>query len=343
MFSWLSSYNTPSKVEKPQKTTAVTDTVKEGMLMLEPLSAEDQPFYNLFKKQHAMHWSPEELDFLQDKEDYSKLPEPLRLIFDKVLAFFASADSIILENTLLHFLKNSETLVIRMLYGEQLYFESLHIITYSASLNTYITDSTKRLQLIKSFSHDPLIAKREEWMCSHMDEHVSEAERLVAFICAEGINFVSSFLFIFYLRSTGRFPIFASANTLIARDELGIHVELGIMRFMRFYSKDISEDTIAKIVEESVNLELDFARSLITSHTVENLHLNDIEGHIKNLGNFILVRLGAKSKWDVDRSSLPPWLSFLDLRPRANFYERPVTEYQTPKAVSENPQNDIDF
>jgi ribonucleotide reductase beta subunit family protein with ferritin-like domain len=130
---------------------------------------------------------------------------------------------------------------------------------------------------------------------------------------------------------------------MIARDELAIHVECGIMRFLRFYSKELSHIAITNIVKESVELELEFARSLIPNGSIENLHLTDVEGHVKNLGNFILERLGVTQFWVVDRASLPPWLSFLNLRPRANFYERPVSEYQTPKAVSERHEDDVDF
>lgn len=345
MLSWLLSKKTPDMATvpdtKPQQT--VTDVIDEEMLALEPMSAEDKPFYDLFIKQHGIHWSPNELDFSRDKVDYDNLPEDLRLIFDKILAFFASADSIVLENAILNFLKNSETLSIKMLYSEQAYFEALHIITYTSAIVTYITDTDKRFELIKSFKHDPLIAKREEWMCKHIGDDVSEGERLVAFVCAEGINFVSSFLFIFYLRSTGRFAIFADANQFIAKDEIIAHVQTGVMRFNRFYREDISKEEISKIVEESVNFELEFARALIKGDRVENLYFKDIEGHVKNLGNYILECLGVEEKWQVDRQHLPSWLDFLNLHSKANFYERPVTSYQTPQAVSTNPGDDVDF
>ncbi len=312
-------------------------------MSLDPMSEADVPFFNLFMLQHAMHWSPRELHFEKDKKDYDNLPDNLRLIFDKVLAFFASADSVVLENAIVNFQKNAETLPVRMLYNEQSYFEDLHIITYTQALKTYVPDSKKRNELIQSFKDDPLIAKREEWMCGHIGEHVGEAERLVAFICAEGINFVSSFLVVFYLRKTGRFPVFAEANEFIAKDELIIHVKTGVLRFKRFYKDDISEDKIRKIVEESVGFELEFARALITDEKVETLYLVDMENHIKNLGNYILECLGLEDMWEVDRSSLPPWMDFLNLHSKHNFYERQGTSYQTPQAVSENPEDDNDY
>src|SRR6185437_4421106 len=240
MFSWFSSSPSPVKattttsntessiaVTTVEKTSEVTDTVKEDRLTFDP-TPDDKPFLDLFKKQHGLHWGPSEIDFKLDKGHYNKLPDDLRSLFDKILAFFASADSIVLENTIKHFRNNAELQSIEFLYDEQAYFEIIHVMTYNEAIDTYLTDLDKRMKIKKSFKTDPLVYKREQWMCNRMNDKVSETERLVSFICAEGINFVSSFLVIFYFRTTGRFPSFATANQWIARDELMIHVETGL-------------------------------------------------------------------------------------------------------------------
>ena len=50
------------------------------------------------KKQVACFWTPEEIDFQKDLDDWNKLNKNEQHFIKNVLAFFAGSDGIVLEN-----------------------------------------------------------------------------------------------------------------------------------------------------------------------------------------------------------------------------------------------------
>jgi ribonucleotide reductase beta subunit family protein with ferritin-like domain len=340
--------------------------VSDELLIFDTITPADQPFVDLFKQQTASFWSSEELKFMLDATDLEKLSPKAKKLFEYILAFFATADGEVLENAVVNFLTESESLPIRMAYSAQVFFESIHISTYASAMTVYIPDSTRRTELTMAFKTDPLIKERDDWMnhyispCSQASDKLAaerhKARRLVAFACAEGLFFMSAFMVIAWLRSCDLFPIFARANELISRDEW-FHVKLGIARFKRVYGSRLTEigmceEDIVIIVREAVELECKFATSLVPASSEEDrfdgLRAEDLVLHIQNLGNEIIRMIGIttpelKRPWDVDAAKLPPWVSWIQVQPKASFYETAVTSYTTPTAVSDDPNRDLDF
>lgn len=347
---------------------SVEKHVEDHMLIFDSITPDDEPFVKLFKEQSAAFWSSDELKFALDASDIAKLSPKARKLFEYILAFFATADGEVLENAVVNFLADSESLPIRMAYSAQVFFESIHIATYSAAMIVYIPDSTRRTELTMAFKTDPLIKERDDWMTRYIGLTESneekpraimvhgqdkiKAKRLIAFSCAEGLFFMSAFMVIAWLRSCDLFPQFARANEFISRDEW-FHVRIGIARFKRNYSKrlaqiGLTEDEIVSIVKEAVELECKFAKTLIPSTTDEDrfdgLRAEDLVLHIQNLGNELLSLMGINRRpWDADASKLPPWVTWIQVQPKSSFYETPVTSYTTPVAVSVDQARDEDF
>lgn len=326
--------------------------VPDELLIFDRISPADEVFVDLFDKQKAAFWSDKELVFSKDATDLDKLTPKQRKLFEYILAFFATADGEVLENAVVNFLADSETLPIRMAYSSQVFFESIHIKTYASAMQTYIPESDKRMMLAQAFKTDPLLKERDDWMTKYINSTVNKAKRLVAFSCAEGLFFMSAFMIIAWLRSRELFPIFARANEFIARDEW-FHVQIGTARFKRYYTDNldkfnITQEDIMNIVKEAVDLEIKFASSLVPSEKdddkFDGLKLEDLVLHIQNLGNEILRLIGFRVKlWDVDPAKLPPWVKWIEIQPKSSFYETTVTSYTTPKECSEEPMRDEDF
>lgn len=367
MFSWLVGSSAPTTATQviERQTVAPLQTIAEvlsphhaadEMLIFDIVTPADQPFVDLFDQQTASFWSSSELKFSVDAGDLAKLPPKAAKLFEYILAFFATADGEVLENAVVNFLTESESLSIRMAYTAQVFFESIHIKTYAAAMTVYIPDSTRRTELTMAFKTDPLIKERDSWMTKYIgggeaSDELFKAKRLIAFSCAEGLFFMSAFLVIAWLRSIDMFPIFARANELIARDEW-MHVRLGIARFRRLFDSRKSEigltnQDITEIVKEAVELETRFATSLIPSSEdpdrFDGLRLEHIILHIQNLGNKILDLLGLAPQWQVDTSKLPPWVKWIEMQSKNNFYETAVTSYTIPSACSADPTHDEDF
>lgn len=331
--------------------------VEDHMLIFDSITPDDEPFVKLFKEQTAAFWSSDELKFAMDASDINKLSPKARKLFEYILAFFATADGEVLENAVVNFLADAESLPIRMAYSAQVFFEAIHIATYSAAMIVYIPDSVRRTELTMAFKTDALIKERDDWMTryiglSESNEEKTKAKRLIAFACAEGLFFMSAFMVIAWLRSCDLFPQFARANEFISRDEW-FHVRIGIARFRRNYGKrlveiGLTEEEIVSIVREAVELECKFARTLIPGATdqdrFDGLRAEDLVLHIQNLGNELLSLMGINRRpWDADASKLPPWVTWIQVQPKSSFYETPVTSYTTPVAVSQDKARDEDF
>lgn len=351
--SWFSG---GSRAAAPATTTEEYHHAPDELLIFDSISPADQPFVDLFKSQIASFWSSDELKFSLDEPDIAKLSPKARKLFEYILAFFATADGEVLENAVVNFLTEAESLPIRMAYSAQVFFESIHIATYSAAMIVYIPDATERKKLTMAFKTDPLIKERDEWMTKYINtkdsSEATRAKRLVAFVCAEGLFFMSAFMVIAWLRSCELFPWFARANELISRDEW-FHVKLGIARFKRLFGGGgehcLKTEEITGIVKDAVELESRFARNLVPASADEDhfdgLKAEDLVLHIQNLGNLLISMLGVQNcrPWNVDASKLPPWVTWIQVQPKASFYETGVTSYTTPTAVSEDPQRDSDF
>ena len=64
---------------------------------------ENQELWNIYKEQVSCFWTAEEIDLSQDLNDWNNLNDKERYFISNILAFFASADGIVIENLLTRF------------------------------------------------------------------------------------------------------------------------------------------------------------------------------------------------------------------------------------------------
>jgi ribonucleotide reductase beta subunit family protein with ferritin-like domain len=106
-----------------------------------------------------------------------------------VLAFFAGADGIVVENLAERFCREVTVPEARCFYGFQMAMESIHQETYCLLIDTYITDPKDRDVLFKAHTRVPSVEKKARWAQQYIGSKASFAERLVAFAAVEGIFF----------------------------------------------------------------------------------------------------------------------------------------------------------
>lgn len=295
-----------------------------------PFKKGEEKFGNYFIDQHQLHWTFGELDFSKDRNDYNKLPQPLREIFDTILAYFAFTDGIIAENCVDNFSRFATTSEQKAAYAAQTYFEYIHGMTYSFAIETYIQDEEKRQFIFDSYLTSDFVREKTVWTEKYMDLNIPEAERLVSYACTEGIFFISAFAFIFYLKSKSLFPEFASANEMISRDE-AIHCNISIDRYKHLYGssgpKSLPENLVHEIISSAVKLECDFVDKILPER-FEDLDPKEIKSYVQNLGDRIAQKLGYKSIYNTkSHTSVPEWLSTISLEPKHNFYESNAINY----------------
>lgn len=361
--SWFGSKPVAAALVVPEviePAPEVKHHVKDELIVFDIIPPAEQIFVDLFDQMSSCFWSSNELKFTQDASDVAKLTPKGRRLFEYILSFFSTADGEVLDNVVVNFQATAKCLTVRMAYACQGHFEAIHVKTYAAAMTVYIPDAAKRRELTMAFKTDPLIRDRDLWMSaflapapSGVNEEKHNARRLIGFACAEALYFMSAFMVIAWLRSCDMFPIFGAANQFISRDEW-MHVKLSIAYFHFLYNRQkldeigLSEDEMVNIVKEAVDLECQFATATVPSQDdperLDGLRVHELITHIQNLGNIIISMLKINQRpWIVDLTKLPPFLSWLGIQPKANFYETTVTAYTTPSAVSEDPKRDADF
>ena len=150
--------------------------------------------FSLYEKQRDAFWVPKEVDLEEDIKDWrEKLSPDDKKFLVYVLAFFAQADGIVLENLGTNFSGDTDIPEARLFYGIQEGIESIHWEMYNLLIETLILDPTAKNKAFNAIEHYPSIRKKADWMLKWMSNDRSYLERLVAFTCAEGIFFFSSF------------------------------------------------------------------------------------------------------------------------------------------------------
>ena len=213
--------------------------------------------WSMYKQHVASFWTADEIDLSADLSDWhNKLNPDERHFISMVLAFFAGADGIVVENLAERFCREVTVPEARCFYGFQMAMESIHQETYCLLIDTYITDPKVRERLFSAHATVPSVERKAAWAQKYIGSQASFAERLVAFAAVEGIFFSGSFCAIFWLKKRGLMPGLTFSNELISRDE-GLHCSFACQLYSKLNRK-LSEDAIHNLINEAVTVEKSF-------------------------------------------------------------------------------------
>ena len=283
---------------------------------------KDPESYKFFKILASSHWDSTEMDFSKDKKDYEALSPPLKHMIDMINCFFSASDGLVINN-LDYFLIEADSLESKAFFIIQQQNEMHHSESYSLIINTLVTDENERNKLFFAANHLPCVRNKSLWAETYMKAPIDIQYRRVAFACLEGIQFISSFLGIFYFRSKGLLQNIIFANDLISKDE-GVHRDNLVMLYRR--GKKMSDENVKKIVTEAVELELQFI-DVILPNAVEDLTPESFKNYVRYLGDHLLISLGHTSIWNIKADTLPKWMGEISNSQKGNFYETRNSNY----------------
>src|SRR5437870_2999520 len=127
-------------------------------------------FFEMYKAAIKNTWSVEEVDFSSDLSDLQmRMTEAERHLIKRLVAFFATGDSIVGNNLVLNLYKHINSPEARMYLSRQLFEEALHVQFYLTLLDTYITDPTEREQAFAAINNIPSIQTKAESCFKWMD------------------------------------------------------------------------------------------------------------------------------------------------------------------------------
>src|SRR5882672_5665170 len=235
-------------------------------------------FYEMYRNAIRNTWTVEEIDFSTDLVDLrSRMTPAEHHLINRLVAFFATGDSIVSNNLVLNLYKHINTPEGRMYLSRQLYEEALHVQFYLTLLDSYMPDPEERAQAFAAVENIPSIRHKAQfclkWMDSiqNLDEMRNDDDRrafllnLVCFAaCIEGLFFFAAFAYVYFLRSRGLLNGLAAGTNWVFRDE-SCHLEFAfeVVNIVRsqhpgLFDAQLEAD-IVTMMREAVDCELQFA------------------------------------------------------------------------------------
>jgi ribonucleoside-diphosphate reductase beta chain len=311
-------------------------------LTLRPMKYPD--FYEMYRNAIKNTWTVEEVDFSMDVNDLRvKMTAAERHLINRLVAFFATGDSIVSNNLVLNLYKHINAPEARMYLSRQLYEEALHVQFYLTLLDTYIPDHAEREQAFAAVENIPSIKKKAEFCLKWIDsindldslQTIEDRRKfllnLICFAsCIEGLFFFAAFAYVYFLRSKGLLHGLASGTNWVFRDE-SAHMSFAyeVVKKVRNEEPELFDDNltrdIATMLDEAVECEMQFAEDIL-SGGVAGLSVADMKQYLEYIADQRLAMLGLPK---VYKAKNP--FSFMDLQDvqeLTNFFERRVSAYQ---------------
>ncbi|HET9929453.1 MAG TPA: ribonucleotide-diphosphate reductase subunit beta [Polyangiaceae bacterium] len=301
-------------------------------------------FYDMYRNAVRNTWTVDEVDFSKDVDDIHRRLNPgEKHLIERLVAFFATGDSIVSNNLVLNLYKHVNAPEARMYLSRQLYEEALHVEFYLTLLDNYVPDPVQRAQAFAAVEHVPSVAHKANFCFRWIDsvhglnrldlrsERRSFLRNLIAFAaCVEGLFFFGAFAYVYYLRSRGLLHGLATGTNWVFRDE-SAHMAFAfeVVRIARQEEPELfdaeMERDVRSMLREAVDGETLFAQDLV-GNGLPGLSLRDVRGYLEFVADQRLATLGLSPEF---RSKNP--LSFLelqDVQEVTNFFERRVASYQ---------------
>jgi ribonucleotide reductase beta subunit family protein with ferritin-like domain len=226
---------------------------------------QEEEIWEFYKKQRASFWTPEEIDFSKDLDDWqNKLSDDERHFLKYVLVFFASADTIVMLNLMENFTKEVPYLEAQFAYGFQVSMENIHAEVYSIMIETYVKDLAEKDQLFSDVPALPAVQRKTQWISKWTNAgDIFFCRRLVAFVIVEGLFFSASFCAIYWFKQRNLLPGLTKSNEFIARDE-SMHTEFGSLLFRKLCGgNSVDTRTLHAMMREATDIEIQFINEAI--------------------------------------------------------------------------------
>lgn len=304
-----------------------------------PIKSSEKHLFDMYKKSVASFWTPEEISFAKDGEDWAKLTDEERFFIKRILAFFAGSDGIVQENLATRFQREVDSQVVKLFYSFQNAMEGIHAETYSLLIDTYVKDEEEKNHLFQAIDTIPCIGKKAKWALKWIDSQDNFAKRLVAFAAVEGIFFSGAFCSIYWLKKRGLMPGLTFSNELISRDE-GLHTLFAVALYHTL-KEQLSEEDVRQILMEAVEIEKEFICDALPCSLI-GMNSKMMSQYIEFVADRLAVQLGIQKMY---RAQNPfDFMELISLEGKTNFFEKKVSEYSRVRDMVDNIRlDDEDF
>ena len=301
-------------------------------------------FYDMYRAAIRNTWTVEEVDFSSDVTDLRQRMSPAeRHLVERLVAFFATGDSIVSNNLVLNLYTHINAPEARMYLSRQLYEEALHVQFYLTLLDTYLPDASARQAAFAAVENIPSIAHKAEfcfrWMDSvqglrRLDTQAQRRQFLLNVICfatcIEGMFFFAAFAYVYFLRARGLLHGLAGGTNWVFRDE-SCHMAFAFaaIEVVRSEQPELFdaelETQVRAMLRDAIECEAQFAADVLAGG-VAGLSLVQMREYLEYVADQRLRQLGYAPQYGAVNPFA--FMDLQDVQELANFFERRVSAYQ---------------
>ncbi len=301
-------------------------------------------FFEMYKNGIKNTWTVDEVDFSTDLVDLNtKMTPSEKHLISRLVAFFATGDSIVGNNLVLNLYKHINSPEARLYLSRQLYEEALHVQFYLTLLDTYIPHPDERALAFKAVESIPSIQKKAQFCFKWMDSintldslETPEDRRkflmnVICFAtCIEGLFFFAAFAYVYFLRSKGLLAGLATGTNWVFRDE-SMHIAFANEVIQTARKEEPSlfneqmNDMVVQMMEDAIECEMAFAEDIL-EHGVAGMSLKDMRQYLEFVADQRLESLHIAPRFNVRNPF--GFMELQDMQELANFFERRVSAYQ---------------
>ncbi len=301
-------------------------------------------FYEMYRSAIKNTWSVEEIDFQIDLSHMQRRMSPAdQHLIERLVAFFATGDSIVANNLVLNLYKHINAPEARMYLSRQLYEEALHVQFYLTLLDNYVPDQDRRARAFAAIDNIPSIRRKAEF-CRRWTDSVVDLQRIVSvndrrqFLlnltcfasCIEGLFFFGAFAYVYFLRSRGLLPGLAAGTNWVFRDE-SAHMSFAyeVLKTVRDEEPELFDaewaEQVQLMIEEALECEVAFADDVLSGGVV-GLTRSEMREYLQYVADQRLLMLNLPARF----GSRNPFafMELQDVQELTNFFERRVSSYQ---------------
>lgn len=300
----------------------------------------------------ANHWMPNEINMAADValwKDPHGLTEDERLIVQRNLGFFSTADSLVANNLVLAVYRHITNPECRQYLLRQAFEEALHTHAYQYVIESLGMDEA---EVFNMYREVPSVARKSAWSLKYTQSlgdpnfHTGTPENdrrllrdLIAFyVIFEGIFFYVGFAQVLSMGRRNKMTGTAEQFQYILRDE-SMHLNFGIdvinqikIENPHLWTEDFKQEAIA-MIHEGVELEYTYAVDTMP-RGILGLNAEMFREYLQFIANRRCAQIGLTQQFPGATNPFP-WMSeIMDLKKEKNFFETRVIEYQTGGALS---------
>lgn len=288
---------------------------------------------NIYDLMNANTWFPSEVNTITEKKNFNLLTPNEQSIYKMTFAQLSFNDSA-QEEYLSDFRQLANNRLVKSVISLQIMQEVNHSKSYAVLLDACGNSD----EVFNLYKYDDALNRKNQQISEQFARHIdgSSVDKMLlsamASVNLEGIYFLLGFGYIYLLGD--KVPGARDMIKFIARDELNTHLPLftNIYKTIRKENKILTStiDTSYQMIEEAVNIELDYGKYLLNQFPIMGVTPELMEDTVCNYANDRLKKIGLdpifkESKTTNMQKLVTKHLEMNDVK--SNFFESNVSNY----------------